>query len=241
MNQNSGTETMFITDEVKRGMRRLQQMTLDELYAFEKIFNKFDDIVQHNLKNYDTPTGHVSIYSETPLPFEPIDNMRKQLNIRKKELLIETDPLAARYYSLFPVMNKEEVVNGYHLYDIPKDDPTFPFSTFKILLDNQDGTPFMSDAELRQWLDVNCCYDWNKIDFDGVAYAGCFYRSDPPDPDAFHKTRKMNIDALLALPFSRSIIMDSVEMGCKRRTECVRFSNFLGVWFERTMQLIKEN
>jgi hypothetical protein len=231
----------LLFDDVSTQIERLPQMTLDELYEFEKLFNKFDSQVQHKLKNYKTPTGYVIVYSEKPIPYQPVDDMRKALNTRKKELLIETDPLAARYYSLFPVMSKEEVVNGYHLYDIPKDAPLFQFGTFKIMLDNQDGTPFMSDDELREWLEKHCCYDWNKIDFDGVAYAGGFWRSDPPDPDAFHKTRKMNIDALMALPFSRSIIMDSVDYGCKLRQECVRFSNFIGVWFERTLQLIKEN
>lgn len=227
--------------DVATQIERLPQMTLDELYEFEKLFNKFDSQVQHKLKNYETPTGFVTICSERPIPYQPVDDMRKALNTRKKELLIETDPLAARYYSLFPTMSQEEVVNGYHLYDIPKDTPLFPFGTFKRMLDNQEETPFMSDDELREWLEEHCCYDWNKIDFDGVTYAGCFWRADPPDEDAFHKTRKMNIDALMALPFSRSIIMDSVDYGCKLRKECVRFSNFIGVWFQRTLQLIKEN
>jgi hypothetical protein len=140
---------------------------------------------------------------------------------------------AKRYYETLLKFRDDEIVNGYRLYDMDLS-TQINFETFMRLCDVWDGGD-MSDHDFAQWIDENCCTDWNKMDRHGKSFGG-FWRF-PEDSDehanAYELSRKDNLHGLCELPYPRRIIVNTIIWGCDTRMESVRFSNFCCEWIRR--------
>jgi len=152
---------------------------------------------------------------------------------RKQKLLMESDPIAFKFYTETITTSSTEEVNGYQLYDCIE-----PFMTYDCYLHHLEERlkPQDTDDEFSEWLDENCCSDWAKQDRNGECYAGAWQAEEGTyeKENAWYITKDDNMEGLMELPFPRSLIKWSITLGCSNRHESVRYSNFIGVWFERT-------
>jgi hypothetical protein len=90
--------------------------------------------------------------------------------------------------------------------------------------------------------DRTACTDWNKINRHGNSFGGFW---DYPDgskekENASALTRIDNGNALWELPYPRSIIYETINMGCLNRCESVRYSNFVCEWIKRKIEQINK-
>jgi hypothetical protein len=90
------------------------------------------------------------------------------------------------------------------------------------------------EDEMIEWLRVECCTTWNKMDRKGNFFVGFWaYPNDSDEQkNAFSLTLEDNIKGLLELPFPRRMVMKSVKIGCRLGTESVQYSAFLCAWMD---------
>jgi hypothetical protein len=90
------------------------------------------------------------------------------------------------------------------------------------------------EDEMIEWLRVECCTTWNKMDQKGNFFVGFWTYPDDSDEqkNAFTLTLEDNIKGLMELPFPRRMVMKSVKIGCRLGTESVQYSAFLCAWMD---------
>jgi len=230
------------TDEqrVQNGLNRLDVMSFEELLLFETLFEAYDKKVQKALRN---PAPGMYVYSEQRLPHPYIDATLKRIDDHKRTFLIMRDPRAKRYYENVVHTDATEIVNGYPLIGFKWTHPYLSFDYYNRLLTKVTTKENMSDEVFVKWLEHNCCTDWNKKNIDGITYTGPYWGAEEGTEErdnAYQLTGIMNRNALLALPFHRSLIKASIRCGCNTRLESVKYSNSFCVWFERTREVVEQ-
>jgi hypothetical protein len=175
-------------------------------------------------------------YDDEKLPQDarsPTDVARALLHARRMDR-------APTWYSATQLMTfKTETVNGYELY------PTAPWDLGRAIMyyDEYEGFARLLEPEeeemtldeFREAFNRTACSDWGKMDENGECYVGFYdYADDSLEyENAYDLTRDKNIRLLYRLPFPKRFILATVEYGCSNRLECVRYSNYLGVWVTR--------
>ena len=150
-----------------------------------------------------------------------------------------TDIDSQKFYDNKIIMSENEKVNGYKLYNL--NDELFDYETFKkfsILFVDNNTIPH---DEFIEWLDDNCCSDWNKQDRYGECFGGFWKYPEYSyeKENAYELSRKDNFEALCELPYPREAIKLTIDIGCGNRMESVRYSNFICEWVKRKMDVIK--
>jgi len=139
-----------------------------------------------------------------------------------------------------------EVVNGYELY--PEFSRRIPlnihFALFERLARRYFLDPPEIDMTLQEFLEAyrsTACSDWAKMDDRGSSFGGFwdYPEGSPERENAMNLTFDSNARKLFKLPFPKGFLIKTIEMGCEYRMESVRFSNFLGVWFQRKILQMK--
>jgi hypothetical protein len=127
------------------------------------------------------------------------------------------------------------MVNGYSLYNCEK--PIIPYSEFVKVTDMFQDQTELSYEEFKEIFHQKVCVDWERMDEHGNCYQGFWkYPHHSMEYDlAGELTMDSNCRKLYALPFSKPFLLWTIDVGCSTRMECVRFSNFLGVWFTRKL------
>jgi hypothetical protein len=145
------------------------------------------------------------------------------------------EALEPRAYRQPLTMSETETVNGYALYDTKE--PIMYYNEFKRLSAlMQDSTPMTLDEFMEKY-DETSCKDWGMMDEHGECFGGYW---DYPEgslvrQNALWLTMNRNGRLLYKLPYSKQFLIASIDYGCERRLECVRYSNFLGEWIRRKM------
>lgn len=164
------------------------------------------------------------------------DKRRIEIKSLRRKLLCESDVRAKRYYEDILVCTQDERVNGYCMYSKNELEFSIEFEDFLKLCEIWDDVGNdMDDAEFAQWLEDNCCTDWNKQDRHGKSYGGFWrYPEDSYEREhAYELSRADNLKGMCELPYPRRILIDTVQWGCNTRMESVRFSNFCCEWIKR--------
>lgn len=197
--------------------------TYKEVCACEELFVEYVAYVKGKLP-FGTPAREV--FGRSDLAY---------IKARKQQLICEEDVRAKRYYENHLCFTEDETVNGYRLTSVDLS-TRIEFETFLLIHEEWDsGDKDMDDVKFVQWLEENCCTDWNKQDRHGTCFGG-FWRCEEgtyEHDNAYTLSREDNFKGLCELPFPRRIIMETINWGCKTREESVRFSNFCCVWLER--------
>ena len=127
------------------------------------------------------------------------------------------------------IMNEEEIVNGYNLYNI--NDLLMDWDVFlsyvKIYLNSNKNDTW---ENFYEYCNKNCCSEWSKQDRCGECYGG-FWITDRAN--AWSLSRTDNIKGLFELPYPQELIKLTIKIGCNNRMESVRYSNFLCEWIKR--------
>ena len=128
--------------------------------------------------------------------------------------------------------------NGYELFPYK----AVPFS----LEEGQEWARIWNEAcagdltyvEFEKLASEDMCTDWCKMDQHGNDFAG-YWRSEDPavKSRAFYLSMAANIWHLYQLPFPKQLLLKSVNVGCARRQESVRDSNFYLVVFQKYAKL----
>lgn len=130
-------------------------------------------------------------------------------------------------------MEKTEIVNGYHLFNV-REVNIFLRNRYNELLELYNDTS-MTDEEFKIWFKRNACTEWCKMQPNGE-YFGGYYDTDREN--AFDLTHKKNLDSLLKLPYSRKLMCETIDIGCGNLNESVRYTNFLCEWIKRKKEQI---
>jgi len=214
-------------NKICENLHNINTMDIESIEIFSEEFNAFRDY-------YSGAMGlnRIITWPAQKLFSVDLDNIAG----RKQTLLMESDPIAFKFYTETITTSSVEEVNGYKLYDCIK-----PFMTYDLYLHHlkERLKPQDTDDEFSKWLDENCCSDWAKQDRNGECYAGAWQADEGTyeKENAWYITNDDNMKGLMALPFPRSLIKWSIIVGCSNRQESVRYSNFIGVWFERTRSI----
>ncbi len=218
---------------------RVEEMSLEELLLFETRFDAYDKNVQKELRH---PTPDMYIYYEQRLPHFATDAVLTRISARKRDLFIQQDPRAKRFYENVVHMDHTEIVNGYTLYGFHGTSSYLSYTLYARLSRKVTKHENMSDEAFGKWLDDNLCTDWNKQSTTGKYYGGPYWKADEGTEEyenAYRLTGLMNRRALMALPFHRSLIKESIRLGCNSRMESVKYTNSFCVWFERTRNVVE--
>ncbi|HMP28435.1 MAG TPA: hypothetical protein PKD85_02475 [Saprospiraceae bacterium] len=197
----------------------------------------YDDVVQlekdflEYAKYFTKMNNSINTYSAWSEEF-------KRIADRKEELIIKKDQKAKLYYD-YKLVIDDEKINGYKLLKIGGDVNIMDFEEFKewcVIWENHDITK----EEFDKWLEKNLCSDWAKMDRKGKPYGGFwkYPEGSYEKENAYHLSYKDNILALHQLPYSRSIIIKTIERGCSNRNECVLYSNFMCEWVKRKKDVV---
>ena len=122
------------------------------------------------------------------------------------------------------IMTKDEIVNGYALYDCTEN--IMDSGTYQHLLNLlNDESPRLNYEDFVS--NTGFCSDWNK----------CNLVNDDPvdfgDANWWDVTFEKNARAVWNLPFHTSFLKKTISIGCSNRQESPRYCNFLGVWIQR--------
>lgn len=144
------------------------------------------------------------------------------VSARKKDLCIQENEYARRFYLNSPCkFVREEVVNGYNLYDISGsgDDWVMDFEKFVYIWSRKDINVEKFDLSSSDWL---------KVDGDGNEIIEFYLQSDV----ILEKNQK----ALDNLPFPRGLIQEILNLPNQKVS--VRYCNFLCEWITRKARMI---
>jgi hypothetical protein len=134
--------------------------------------------------------------------------------------------------------SKEDVRNGYHLYDID----TFNYYSENLIYEwgekwNKAVENNLDiDTEFSAFwdrFDSEACSDWSKQDDKGSCFGG-YWDAEEGSYDkenAYTLSRRYSALKLFCLPFPKELIFETITMGCNNRMESVRYSNQLMCFF----------
>lgn len=215
-------------DSIYTKLNDLVNLSLEALLIFETEFEEFRQY-------YIDKMGlrHRVAWPPRPVFGDELD----KIVARKRELQMAADPLIYKYYNYAIELSETETMNGYELYK--NEVPFMNYDSYvKIIQESYESQD--DDKTFREWLEEQCCSDWAKQDRHGDCYGGFWEYPDGSyeKENAYMLSREDNINGMLELPFPRSILKWSVIQGCGNRMESVRYSNFIGTWFERTKNML---
>jgi hypothetical protein len=179
--------------------------------------------------------------------------LKSDLSTRKERIHERIRELEPEHYKTPLQLSKQEVVNGYHLYDISnenlmeveeyqelvslleEDEPREMSSFQDFLLEGDKHPRYMSFDDFFELYSKHACSDWAKMDELGECFKGFweYPEGSLERKHAFDLTYDMNARLLYKLPFPKRFLLKTIEIGCDNRQECVRYSNFIGVWVQR--------
>jgi hypothetical protein len=137
-------------------------------------------------------------------------------------------------------LSKNDTINGYQLYDIDKTIMTEGMFLENLELWNSKEQP--DHNEFIKEYDETACADWSKIDEYGESFKGAWEEPEGSDEreNAWNITRKQNGETLWKLPYPKKFILETIQMGCNNRRECVRYSNFICHWMKCKLQQMEK-
>lgn len=191
----------------------------------------------YELREYYLSKIGRSLWYMGPGPFsKDIEEVKEKI----KRVLIQTNPEAAKFYHRIVKMSEDEEVNGYNLYDVA--DNIMNYETYLELLEIWNDKTEYTYEEFMEKYDNEACSDWCKKDRHGKCYGGYWrYPEGSYEKEhAWELSRKDNGQGLWELLNPHNFIFQTIKIGCNNRRESVRYSNFLGEWMTRKMQLMKE-
>lgn len=162
------------------------------------------------------------------------------VNWTAERVMDRINELTPEWYKEKIATSKTEIVNGYALFD-SRYRGEIGYRAYTELCQLWDSGDDLTYAEFVLQYDEVTCRDWGTMDEHGECFGG-FWDSDDPQikRNAFDLTIKKNMELLWQLPFPTRFLLKTIEIGCPRRQESVRDSNYLGVWFERKRDLEKK-
>ncbi len=226
-----------------------QPVNIDRPFGFWYGNNLDPNEVQRSLPLFETVSFKMLIMSTMNLEelmvfhvefLEYVEQFKKKMGVRSaffvKELndicsmkrlhMIARIPNAKKYYDYLLCVDETIVVNGYELHSVKIDNFQMGYDAF-IELVNICLKPQPNDNEFYRWLDETLCTDWNKMDEYGESYGGYWQYPEHSYEriNAGTLSRHDNIQALIALPYPRTLIMWTINIGCSNRHESVRYTN----------------
>lgn len=198
------------------------------LSALSNIDNlSFDELTKLKADMYEMQIARMKnlgiLDSIRPRPFsKDIDDINKRIN-----------NFAPQEFSTPIIMSKDDIVNGYNLFNIDYNIMAYDdFVKYKKMWNDDEK---MSHEEFINEYQDTACSDWNKMDEHGECFAG-FWEY----PDGSHEkenasglTRDKNGECLWLLPYPKKFVLETILLGCNNRQECVKYSNFLCEWMRR--------
>lgn len=202
-----------LTNEIESQLEKLNELT---------DLNLLDDLLEKTIRRDNIVRGPGFRWPPPPLSSDAISIVK------------HIESLDPPDFKKLLLMDENEEVNGYKLYSCGDGEPIMFYSDFMKfcqVMDDKDAN--MSLETFKDKLD--CCSDWHKMDEHGNSFGGFWdYPEESLEREhAYDLTFDKNIRLLYKLPFSKSFLIKTVDYGCSRRLECVRYSNFLGVWVQR--------
>ena len=193
-------------------------------------FLEFDLLEYNHLVELKSIIGEYESFItnyENIIIYNPNQEIYDEINSKIYELMKDN-----AYYKHTISMTEDEIVNGYRLY--PASDNYITYDNYVELI--KEICEIEID-DLKEWLDDNLCSAWNNMDENGWEFPDGSYEKE----NAYWLTRESNINKLMNLPYSKSMIAISIRIGCNNMRESVRYSNFICEWISRKQnQIIKE-
>lgn len=231
----SSTQPVFDINKLSDDQKKRLEDLLDENPItfpdnLDELIEMYDTYIDDRFEFYKATIGIVNldcgVYGRRPKT--PYDDIIHELNEKMKILDIGN-------FNKKITISKNNVVNGYNLYDLTEDQNALVYSTFhelkKIWLENKE----MSEADFSEEFNNNACTEWYKMDEFGESFGG--YWKYPEDSyekkNAFILTGKKNCEKLYELPYPKKVLLKTIDIGCRMRVECVRYSNFLCYWLSQ--------
>lgn len=129
--------------------------------------------------------------------------------------------------------SKEERVNGFQLYERVSN--LFYEEDFEHMCALADDRTQWSFRRFKEAMSDVCCSDWNKQDIHGECFGGPYKQPEGSyaKSNAYNLCFAQAVRAMWRLPFSKALLIRTIQLGCFIRQESVRYSNYLCVWLER--------
>lgn len=143
------------------------------------------------------------------------------------------------YYSKYIPMSKNEIVNGYALYNLTEN--LFSYDLYLELLKLWNVEDMTMNQFMKTYDETARC-DWDKIDENGDTFKGYWEYPDTTieRKNAGDLTRAQNGKSLWNLPYPKKVLLKTIQIGCNNRLECVRYSNFICEWMKRKIKQMEE-
>lgn len=218
--QNSRPMPVINYNSTISDIESIYTLNVDELLS---MYDKYVDLNQkYIMQAYDRFTLDAGVYG-TP-KISPYESVFTTINDKMEKFYPK--------YKEVILFSNSDYSNGYQLYNCNVnifDLPSFIFLK-KLYEDNEN----MSYNDFKAKFDDIACTEWAKKDEHGECFGG-FWQSDDPEikEDAYNLSHENNCRKLYELPFSPKIKFWSVEYGCSRRQESVRWTNFWCEWIKK--------
>lgn len=141
-----------------------------------------------------------------------------------------------------PVITSDtEIINGFQLYACKNN--TFSIELYEELVKLYNSEKKYTFEEWKEIMDDECCTEWNKMDEHGESYGG-YWKYDKKTPEykfAWRLSFDKNCKCMFDLPFSKDLLLKTIQIGCNNYSESVRYSNFLCICLERKLAAIARN
>ena len=237
--------------EISR-LRELEQDIFSECCDSQKIQNndpehnkqKYYDCIECEKLLYELQTYYCQKFMIQLMPgVIPFPDI-KIIQDYKKVYQSTFNPLAKKYYENIIETTDQEEINGYKLYNCAIE--VFTFEDFQKVLTHiekhKDSEYNKSYEKFFEKCDNKMCTDWAKMDRNGESFKGAWKEEEGSEEkkNAWHLTREDNIKGLWELPYEKTLIIKTIQIGCRNRQECVRYSNFLCEWVTRMKQKLEE-
>lgn len=157
------------------------------------------------------------------------------------------DPVNEKIKSFIPdwyktaeiTMDADDELNGYKLFDTDKNGSILAYDLFLKLEKLYYEPNVMTEDEFYKEYDKIACSDWSKQDEHGECFGGFWKYPDGSyeKENAYRLSREANGKALFKLPYSHSLIFETIKIGCGNRYESVRYSNFLCEYVKKIIEL----
>lgn len=192
----------------------LRKISTEELQDYkEKIFNESDEVHRQQRNN-----GLYFLNNQGTIFYDAINLISKELDSR-----------TCSYYNiqgLDIITTEDQKVNGYSLYN-----STNFYSNYDIYIQHKKivlNDTVYTKEEYLELLDETCCSEWSKQNRHGEYYEGFwkYPEGSYEKENAWTLSRNDNFEAIWELPYSRDLIIISINTDCDNFQESVRYSNF---------------
>lgn len=141
----------------------------------------------------------------------------------------------ADVYNKRLLINKNEVANGYKLYD--SNENLMPYNDFIDFTELWRNNITCDYNDFYKAYNDNACDEWYKMDEYGEFW---YYDYNGTDKNEMKKKcRQQNGEALWVLPYPKEVIIKLLNYICHSKNwmnECVQYINFVCEWIKRKME-----